>query len=230
MKLHRFIGDFDLSSSHLIVSDAGLVHQWKKVLRFAIGDAVVLCDGKGFEARATIKTYRPTSVALDVEDRLPSIPEASRSITLYCSILKRENLELVAQKATEIGIKKLVPMVCARTVKHAINPVRLASIMKEAAEQSGHGSVPFLGEPLSFSECLVFVREHDENIFFHAEGSGKRAIKNGSIGIFVGPEGGWTPEEIAQAQANKFTECSLGPFTLRAETAALIATYFSINQ
>ena len=153
MRIHRFIGNFNLSEEQLIVQDADLASQLSRVLRLKEKDTVILCDGAGSEASATIRVLRKTSVAFRLEKKRLVLAEPQREVTLYCSILKRENFELVAQKATEVGIRSIVPIVTARTVKQDINPVRIAKIMKEAAELSGRGIVPTLSAPLSFSDA-----------------------------------------------------------------------------
>ncbi len=155
---------------------------------------------------------------------------------LYCSILKRENFELVAQKSTEIGIKEIVPIISSRTIKMNLREDRLEKIIKEAAEQSDRGILPILNKPMKFDDALIHSRANDFNIFFHPGGEPVHGIKHAfqKVGIFVGPEGGWDEaEEKAVADlstgAGHYKIANLGPLTLRAETAAIVATYAVLN-
>lgn len=232
MRLHRFIGEFNLTSEHLIIDDAELVAQLAKVLRLKEGDGVILCDGRGYEAKASIRSIRPMSVSFHLEKKKRVLADSQREVTLYCSILKRENFELVVQKATEIGIKTIVPILSTRTVKQDINPKRLTKIIKEASEQSGRGSLPKLVAPLSFTEAVEQGRACEEQLFFHLEGGElkERKRKTGTCALYIGPEGGWDDTEIALAIKSGFTIVSLGSLTLRAETAAIVGAYLATNQ
>lgn len=227
VRLHRFIGDFELSQEHLIVIDAELAGQLSRVLRLKKGDTVILCDGKGREATAEISSLREKSVAFKITDSRQAISEPQREVTLYCSILKRENFELVAQKATELGVRTIVPLLCARTVKHDINPNRVVKIMKEASEQSGRGTVPVLLLPLSFPDALAEARGYDATYFFDTNGTRDLSVPTSSrrIAAFVGPEGGWDENERTTARDAGFSVISLSTLTLRAETAAIVAVF-----
>ena len=229
MKKHRFIGNFNLSSEHLIVDDVELSSQLAKVLRLKEGDEVVLCDGRGFEAHAEIRSLRKMSVSFRLRTKYQVETEPEKRVTLYCSILKRENFELAVQKATELGVFAIVPVLSARTVKQEINPARLAKIMREAAEQSGRGVVPELKAPLAFTDAIDEGRKYDERLFFHLSGElfGSQKRKGASVGLFIGPEGGWEESEVASARERDFAIISFGPLTLRAETAAIVASYLS---
>lgn len=231
MRLHRFIGDFDLSQEHLIVVDVELAGQLSRVLRLKKGDAIILCDGKGKEATAEISSLREKSVAFKITDSRQVTIEPSRDVTLYCSILKRENFELVAQKATELGVRTIVPLLCARTVKHEINPKRLVKIMTEASEQSGRGIVPLLGQPLSFTDALVDVKGYDTTFFFDTNGTRDITvpISAARVAAFVGPEGGWDESEVVRAREVRFSIISLSSLTLRAETAAIVAVFSLVH-
>lgn len=227
MRLHRFIGDFNLTQEHLIVVDAELAGQLSRVLRLKKGDTVILCDGKSKEAKAEIVSLRETSVSFDISEVTATTKESLRNVTLYCSILKRENFELVAQKATELGVAAIVPLLCARTVKHDINPNRVVKIMKEASEQSGRGIVPVLFQPLSFPDALAEARGYDASYFFDTQGTRDLSVPASScrIAACVGPEGGWDESERTTARAAGFSFISLSSLTLRAETAAIVAAF-----
>ena len=108
----------------------------------------------------------------------------------------------------------------------------MEKIIKEAAEQSGRGVLPKLNEAIIFDEAIKSSKENGLNLFFQAGYPllGHSMSKFEKIGVFVGPEGGWTEEEIKKAQSsNEFTIVGLGKTILRAETAAVIASYQAVN-
>ncbi|HTM68863.1 MAG TPA: RsmE family RNA methyltransferase [Candidatus Binatia bacterium] len=229
MRIHRFVIDAALASGPLTVRDAGLRNQLENVLRLAPGDALELCDGKGMEASASVLGFGKTSVDFAVDEVRRNAAESLVRAALYLAVLKRENFELAAQKATEAGASRIVPVVSRRTVKTGLKQDRLARIVKEATEQSGRGIVPAVSEPLSFKEALEDAAANDRNIFFELGGSPFAPGPSGraSVGLFIGPEGGWDDAETAAAREHGAVIASLGPRVLRAETAAAVASYLA---
>jgi 16S rRNA (uracil1498-N3)-methyltransferase len=257
MKIHRFIDNFDLSQKPASPSQGGeieitgdIAHQIIKVLKLKIGEKIELGDGKRAVGFGKIKNIEKKSVLVKIE-KVEKMEE-NKKTTLFCAVLKKENFELVVQKTTETGISKIVPIISARTIKTGLNLERLKKIAKEASEQSGRGIVPEILEPISFKKSLELCKENDSNILFDASGkelfpekycAGCRAehsnssadeyayfSENNSLyNIFIGPEGGWTEEEIQKAKNLNFKIASLGKLTLRAETAAIISSYLISN-
>jgi 16S rRNA (uracil1498-N3)-methyltransferase len=233
MRFNRFVGDYDLSRDTLAVRDAAFASQLGNVLRLDAGDTVTLCDGRGFEADATILALAKGGAEFALKGRRAVATEAAVRVSLYCAVLRRENFEWVAEKAVEAGAARLVPVISERTVKLGLRLDRLARIMKEATEQSGRGLLAALGEPLRFKEALAdAVARHDAVVMFELaaplfERSALRERGAQSVAVFVGPEGGWSPEEMAQAKATGALVAGLGPRVLRAETAATVATYLA---
>lgn len=227
MKIHRFIDNFDLSGKEVEITGE-IAHQMAKVLKLEIGEQVELCDGKGINAQGKITKLSKNSTIIEIDKVIKESP-AQKSVTLFCAVLKKENFELVVQKATECGIQKIIPIITTRTIKTGLNMERLQKIAKEACEQSGRNYLPEIFEPITFEESLENAKTNDVNIIFDASGEDFKNIKNESkkIGIFIGPEGGWTPEEIKKATENNFSVASLGTNILRGETAAIIASYLA---
>ncbi len=228
MKLHRFIRDFNLQTKILEIFDEEIINQVKNVLRLKIGDKIILADGKLNEALAEIREFRKESILVDIVEISQNKNEPVVHAVLYCSILKRENFELVVQKAVEVGVVEIIPLIAERTVKLNLKEERLKKIILEAAEQSGRGRVPILHDVMSFERALDIASQNDVNLFFDVSGSMYNSLKmqhSGRVGIFVGPEGGWGEKEIELAKEKKFQIVSLGKLTLRAETAAIIASY-----
>ncbi len=224
MRQHRFIIDTKLTLGSVVITDKELVSQWRSVLRLSPGDPLILGDGKSQEAKAVLDGYGKDGATVTISRVCDAQLSDKPEVTLYCAILKKENFELVCQKATEIGIRKIVPVITARTVKLGLNFDRLEKIVKEAAEQSGQIVVPDIGEMMEFGETLSI--RADRKIIF--DKSGDKFItdrSNKSLVILVGPEGGFEEKEIELAKEAGWEVKSLGNSTLRGETAAIIASY-----
>ncbi len=234
MKTHRFFADFQLDKKQIRLTDKELLNQFKNVLRLKTGDKIMLADGRLNEAEAQIKSISKDFVEIEIIKISKNENEPAVHVILHVSILKKENFEWVVQKATEIGIKEIAPIVSKRTVKLSLRQDRLEKIIKEAAEQSGRGIVPVLREPLGFKKALEYAKQNDDNLFFDSSGviihDSKFMIHDSRrIGAWIGPEGGWDEEELRLAKENGFKIVSLGKLTLRAETAAVIASYLVLH-
>lgn len=227
MRLHRFFVEGDISKETYTSSDKGLYNQLHNVLRLKQGDEVVLCDGKSREAHARVDKISKDHIEFSLEGVKENKNEPKISATLYCSLLKRENFEWVAQKATEIGVKSIVPIQTQRTVKTSLRKDRIEKIIKEAAEQAGRGIIPTLYPPLNFLDAVNQATIHQKNIFFDVSGKAFSDVKRNyeDVGIWIGPEGGWEDQELSFTQERKFEIVMLEKLTLRAETAAVVALY-----
>lgn len=238
MATHRFIYKINLDKPHTRISDSILAKQLRSILRLKVGQKIQICDGEGNEAITEITKLTKKFVDIKILDRSRNENEPAKHIILYCSILKRSNFELVVQKTTEVGVSEIFPLLCKRTIKKNVRNDRLEKIIKEAAEQSGRGILPKLHKVQSFEEVMPSSKQNDVNLLFDQNGKPlfnefkditSEINHNKKIGIFIGPEGGWEDSEIKLANENKFKIISLGKLTLRAETAAIIASYL-INQ
>lgn len=235
MRLNRFFGDFDFNQRILEIVDRDLFHQAKNVLRLKAGEEIILANIDGQEATARIVDYGKDLVSVDIQEVRANQNEPACQVTLYCSILKRENFELVVQKAVEVGVSEIQPIICERTVKTGLRSDRLRKIIKEASEQSGRGIVPILREAIDFKDAIAGAPENSSNILL--DSSGDKLLtpeidslsRQKSTGIFIGPEGGWSSFEIDLARQRGFAVLSLGRLTLRAETAAIVAAYLACN-
>lgn len=239
MKLHRFIINAALSSS-IRIRDKELANQIQSVLRLKEGDRLIVCDGSMHEAEAIITSLGKDTVEISLGEIRRNTAEAERKVILYLSLLKGEHFEMSLEKATECGVAEIVPIITERTVKQGMREERAQKILKEAAEQSGRGKIPLLHAPRSLADAVAHAElANTVNFFFHETGEPlpmlRSVIQQGdSIGAFVGPEGGWSPAEIIFIErkimeGKNFKVVTLGRRTLRAETAAIIATYDSVN-
>jgi 16S rRNA (uracil1498-N3)-methyltransferase len=233
MRIHRFFIEADLFQKGLIeYSEKEFLNQIKNVLRLKPGDKVFLFNNEMDEVEAEITEIKKDLVKLRVLKVQKNVREPKTRIVLYCSILKHNNFEIVVQKATEIGIKEIFPIVSERTVKFRLREKRLNKIIKEAAEQAGRGFLPVLHNSLTFSEAIKNAVQNEINLIFDKDGESFKKFKRGIFnkgGIFIGPEGGWSESELKLAKKNNFKVISLGKLTLRAETAAIIASFLVLN-
>ncbi len=231
MKLHRFIGDYDVFAPELDITDKVIIHQINNVLRLKEGQKLILCDGKGREAEASILALdkKQVYVALERVTELKNEPE--REIVLYLSIIKKENFDMVVQKATEVGVKQIIPLLSKRIIKQDVKIDRLRQIAKEAAEQSGRGVIPVIFEPMKWSTAMDHAKDNLVNLFFHIveKGDGIPQGFKKKIGVWIGPEGGWDEAEVEEARNSNFLMAELGPLVLRAETAAIVASYLCVH-
>ncbi len=229
MRLNRFLMKFNLNQDNLKIDDFEIYNQIRNVLRLKPGEQIILFDGESNEAKTEILNINHEDKTIDllVLETGRNQQESEKEITLYCSILKRENFELVAQKVTEIGISKIVPIICERTVKTGIRKERLKKIIKEASEQSGRGIILEISEPINFEQAIEQAKENNLNLFFDISGKPLKSceVKSRKVGLFIGPEGGWSDEELELAQNNNFEVIKLSELNFRAETAAIVASY-----
>jgi 16S rRNA (uracil1498-N3)-methyltransferase len=218
----RLYLDAALNPGDTIAASASQAHYLGTVMRRVPGDAVRLFNGRDGEFSASIEAIRRDRAILRIEHLLrPQAPEPD--LWLVFALLKRDATDLVVQKATELGIAALHPVVTERSNTHRVNEARLASIAIEAAEQSERLTVPQLHPPRPLSN-LLSDWPHDRRLFVAAERTNAPRItpSSGKAALLVGPEGGFTPAELDAMRAHPFvTAVSLGPRILRAETACI---------
>lgn len=208
----------------------------KDVLHLKAGEECMLSDGNRNEARCRIKAFSVKGCVVDIISQSYNANENNVRGILYCSLLKKEYFETVVQKAAEIGVSEIVPIISRRTVKLAVSPrARLEKILKEASEQSGRGIIPVLCDTLSFDDAVRrSSASHAVTFFYHPDSIlfsdwKKENIIPKKVNIFIGPEGGWDDYELGLARQHHFFIISLGPTVLRAETAAIIGSYLAIH-
>ena len=215
----------------------GVARQLARVLRSRPGDRIAVLDDSGLEYLVALESVRPTEVRGVVTGSHASSGEPRVRITLYQGVLKGDRFEFVLQKGTELGISAFVPILCARTVPRergtpwASNRyVRWRRIITEAAEQSQRGRIPVLQGAVEFPSACDGV---EGPALIPWEGEGVTGLKQalaswrrdggdeGSISVFIGPEGGFMAEEVDYARARSIVPVSLGRRILRSETAGL---------
>jgi 16S rRNA (uracil1498-N3)-methyltransferase len=229
MKIHRFIGQYDLSGNTVEILDPQIIKQIRGVLKLEVGEKISLSDGKGTEALVSLLLVSNDKIEGSI-DSIETKVHTDKKVHLYLAILKKENFELAVQKAVEAGVSSITPVITERTVKTGLNMERLEKIILEASEQSGRSIVPTLSPILNFEPALAFGLGSEEKVIFHlVDQKYKANQKAKSASIFIGPEGGFTEKEISLAKLASYDVASLGSLTLRGETAAIIATYRAVN-
>ena len=208
-----------------IVLPAPASHYLASVMRMAVGDSLRVFDNIGGEFHAHIADAARKAVSIDiVAQTLPREPVPD--IWLCVAPLKRGRIDLVAEKACELGAARLVPVITARTIVDKLNLDRLRAQMIEAAEQCGRTALPDLAEPVALAKLLADWPAGRTLLFADEDGGAAltAALCTAPAAILIGPEGGFTPEERARIRAHPAaTAISLGPRILRAETAAIAA-------
>lgn len=202
-------------------------HYLRHVLRLEAGQAVALFNGRDGEWRAVIAEAGKKGVRLDVEAQLrPQQPAAD--VWLCFAPIKQGRIEMIVEKATELGAGRLLPVITRRTQMQKVNAERLAAHAREAAEQCERLDVPEVTAAVTL-EKLLQDWPRDRQLFLCAERSDAPALLTaaagkGPCGLLIGPEGGFAPEELQQiAGLPQVVTVSLGPRILRAETAAIAA-------
>ncbi|MEW5745047.1 MAG: 16S rRNA (uracil(1498)-N(3))-methyltransferase [Nitrospirota bacterium] len=216
------------------------------VLRCSKGDRIEVIDGKGkaYDAEITGMTKREVRIAILGERQAAAEPPVP--LFLCQGVLKGEKMDMVIQKATELGVKEIVPLIAERSLVRETRKVqRWGKIAEEAAEQSGRAVIPLVREPMTFAAFFSLQRAESLRgmIFWERTGLPLRealsriALPPGSssgdpslhpygsspLHLFIGPEGGFSIDEVHRAEAQGIVPVTLGSRILRAETAAIVA-------
>ncbi|MFH1012146.1 MAG: RsmE family RNA methyltransferase [Candidatus Peregrinibacteria bacterium] len=226
--MHRFYLERpDICRGTVTITDPRIVHQAGKVLRMRPGDSLSVFDQKGQEQSLCVLEIDKRKLLCQIIEPIFRDTEPSIAISLYQAIPKKVALfEFVVQKATELGVSHIYPLITERTEKRRLGKFeRLSAIVMEAAEQCNRTRVPVIHHPVSFETALAQVThgymayEFDKSKSLLNYGS---ALKEGrAIQLFIGPEGGWTQKEVDLAERAGVHRFHLGPRTLRMETAAI---------
>ncbi|HEY0365680.1 MAG TPA: 16S rRNA (uracil(1498)-N(3))-methyltransferase, partial [Pyrinomonadaceae bacterium] len=226
-RFHALPSAFNLTQQTVTLAAEEARHL-RDVLRLKPGDEVYVFDGLGHEFRCEVSNVRRDSTELLIEAEVdPANPESQLQLNLCVALLKGEKFDLSVQKATELGVTNITPLITRyadihlRDASDATKRVaRWQRIALEAAKQSGRAFVPEISLPVAFENALEI--EGLGVMFSEREGERLESLPaSGSITALVGSEGGWADEEIEAARARDFHVVTLGGRILRAETAAI---------
>ena len=202
-----------------------------KALRMRPGEALTLCDGKGTAFEGVLETVTDRQVTVRITVSRPSQAEPTLAVTLYQGLPKGDKMDWIVQKAVELGVTAVVPVATRRSVarlegKADKKQERWQRIAAEAAGQCGRGILPAVERPLSWNQALSRLSGEPALVFYEGGGRPLRELVTPStrrLSVFVGPEGGFDPEEIDAIRRQGGGVATLGPRILRCETAPLAA-------
>lgn len=230
-----FVDPARLASEGPVFLSGAEHHYLTRVLRLRVGDAVVLLDGQGRWCEATVCRIDASQAELQCQAALHA-PPVPTQLTLYCGLLKGDKQDFVTQKATELGVHRLVPVACQRSVpqlhedRAERRQQRWTKIAQAAAQQSRRADIPEVTGPLSFAAALADSAQVSSVLrLLLFEGSApplhtvihQQSQALAQLHLLIGPEGGFAPAELAAATEAGFVPVSLGPRILRAETAVV---------
>lgn len=234
-------------------------HYLIRVLRCTVGDHIEVLDGKGRSFHCIIRGFSRREVSAEILSVQPSDTESPLNLILFQGLLKGEKMDMVIQKTTELGIKEIYPVITERSqVRETGKVARWGKIAEDASRQSGRTLIPFIHEPVEYSDALFTINEEYKKFlltpsdsadtgynlkgFIFWEGGGislKEALSKISLPLhrepvepinaplpfylFIGPEGGFTAEEVRRAEEVGLITIALGKRILRAETASIVS-------
>lgn len=235
MSLHRFFVDGSLAAGAVVIAGSDL-HHLRDVLRLGPGDEVAVADPDGRQAIARITAVGPDEASAEAVRPLPDIFEPD--VTLIQGLSRGPKMDLVMQKVTEIGIRRITPVVMKRSIVK-LDPVerweradRWRKIVAEAAKQSQRATVPKIDEPLDFAKLEQVIAGLDVVLVPWEESAGAGigealrrfgATSATKVGVVIGPEGGMESAEVDALVALGAVPVTLGPTILRTETAGIVA-------
>ena len=211
-----------------VAIDGQQAHYLNKVMRLGAGDAVIVCDDQTGEWLAVVEGVGKRDVALRIERQLRP-REAVPDFRLCAALLKKDRFDLVLEKACELGVGEIHPVITRRCVADRLNPERARATLTEAAEQCARTALPTCAAPVPLARLLADWPQ-GRTLFFADETGGEPAAQAfaahpGPAGLLIGPEGGFDPAEREAIRAHPAARpISLGPRILRGETAAIAAT------
>ena len=244
--MHRFFLLDTAITPGKTIDLSSISHQLTRVLRARLGQEILLLDNQNFEYLTEISTLDRDSATGMVLSRRPVHSEPVHRLTLYQCSLKADKFEWVLQKGTELGVCKFVPVISERCVVRPESALlkkydRWQTILREAAEQSGRGRLPVLEAPLSFDPAVMTAAGSRFLPWEGADGDATPGLgqavtvnttagSGSEISLLIGPEGGFSVDEVAVARSAGWQITTLGPRILRAETAALAAVTIAMER
>lgn len=234
--MNRFFSNEDTVITEKYVEIYGEdVNHIRNVLRLRVGEEITLCNGLGCDYLCKLSDITQEKVVADIVDICDNLSELDTKITLFQGYPKSDKLELIIQKTIELGVSRIVPVMTKRTVvklddkKAGKKTKRYEGIALAAAKQCGRGIVPEITEPVSFKEAIDMAKYLDMSIIPYEEAEGieySRKVLSDikgkrTLGIFIGPEGGFDREEVELAMKSGIIPITLGHRILRTETAGM---------
>ncbi len=235
MRLHRFFVDQPLGEE-LVLQEQSAARQLRTVFRAKVGEKATFFNGDGFDILYRITSISRDAITLVEEERL-FVSLETHPTYLFLASIKKDLFEIVVEKATECGVTHIIPISSSRSIPKNLDFIRLKKISQEAAEQCGQAKPPQISTELTLDEARHYLGNESvspAHTFFGSLGADtafhsqvSSLAKGTPRAVFIGPEGGWTHEEEILLSSYGYTPVTLSPYTLRAETAAIICAYLS---
>ncbi|MEN6427067.1 MAG: 16S rRNA (uracil(1498)-N(3))-methyltransferase [Phycisphaerales bacterium] len=237
-----FISASDLKGDQVRLSPEQS-HQVHHVLRLKPGDSIVVLDGAGAEYDVTLTTVGSRETVGQVTSRRQAAGEPTAEITLFQSVLAREKFEWALQKGTEVGVARFVPVLTERSLVRVkqideAKHTRWRRILTEAAEQSHRGRIPEIEKIITWKEAVLQLGHFDIALIAATSGPTRRlreVLRSddkplASVAVLIGPEGGFSDDEVRQACESGAVPIGLGPRILRTETAAVVVPALVLHE
>ncbi len=221
-KLHRFLIGQIPEGKQISINDDRLNHQLFQVLKLEVGESFILFENGGDDNVVEIKNISKNNVDLDKIKTTKALA-SHRHLIAAVSIIKGQTFEMIAQKLTELGVAEIVPIITSRTIKQSVRTDRLQTISDEALEQSGGSQRVLIYEPMKLAECLT--KFPYKNIAFHQGMSDQSKPDEGKVVMYIGPEGGWSDQDLEVFKPHNIHWKGLTDTMLRTETAAIVGAY-----
>lgn len=232
---HFFVGPEQVQEERICIEGSDINHM-KNVLRMKVGELLEVNDGCGNLYLCEIEEFAEEAAWVKIKERYDAETELPSRIYLFQGLPKGDKMELIIQKAVELGVYEIIPVATKRAVvkldekKAAKKVQRWNAIAEGGAKQSGRGIIPQVTEVLTFAKALEKAKELDMVLIPYEKAEGmeatwkamQSAVPGKSIGIFIGPEGGFEEEEVEKARMSGAVPVSLGKRILRTETAGLM--------
>ena len=229
--MHRFYHSNPLDLNQIIILDEFSSHHALRVMRVKVDDFLVLFNGDGFEYRGRVSDINKKTINVEILSKEKNNSESPININLFQSISSNEKMDMVIQKATELGVSSIQPIFTSRsTVKLSLDRIKKRlihwrQVSISACEQSGRSKIPTIKSPIGFDRFVEGITTNSLNLLLHPDNSKESSnLPNkysGDINIFIGPEGGFSQDEVLLLKKQNCINIQLGSRILRTETAPL---------
>lgn len=229
--MHRFYHSNPLDLNQIIILDEFSSHHALRVMRVKVDDLLILFNGDGFEYRGRVNDINKKTINIEILSKEKNNNESPININLFQSISSNEKMDMVIQKATELGVSSIQPIFTSRsTVKLSLDRIKKRlihwrQVSISACGQSGRSKIPTIKSPIGFDRFVEGITTNSLNLLLHPDNSGESSnLPNkysGDINIFIGPEGGFSQDEVLLLKKQNCINIQLGSRILRTETAPL---------
>lgn len=232
-----FVNQENITQNIVTINNSDAKHIGRS-LRMKIGENITVCC-KGIEYECKLKDISDELVVCDIISQKPCENEPNVNVTLFQAMPKSDKFDFIVQKAVELGVHKICPVITSRCISRpdkksfAKKQERFQKISLEAAKQSGRGIIPEILDIITFEECINQMKNFDNALMCYEKGGinlrNANLSENTNIAVLIGSEGGFSPEESQKALDNNVTLIGLGSRILRCETAPIAALSIIMN-